>query len=96
MFKDCYPEGMPTIPIRRVLMTGRRILPYCYFHQHEPVQTPGWHESFYEDQTVAQTLHQAGYQTAFFADIRHLRRPGENFHRGYRYYEWSRGHEVDF
>ncbi len=27
VFDDCYPEGMPTIPIRRVLMTGRRILP---------------------------------------------------------------------
>ncbi len=96
VFEDCYPEGMPTIPIRRVLMTGRRILPYHYFHQHEPVQTPGWHELYYEDQTVAETLLEAGYQTAFFADIPHLQRPGKNFHRGYRYYEWSRGHEVDY
>ena len=96
VFEDCYPEGMPTIPIRRVLMTGRRILPHYYFHQHEPVQTPGWHELYYEDQTIAETLHEAGYYTAFFADIPHLQRPGKNFHRGYRYYEWSRGHEVDY
>ena len=96
VFKDCYPEGMPTIPIRRVLMTGRRIVPYHYFHQHEPAQTPGWHELYYEDQTIAETLHEAGYHTALIADVPHLQRPGKNFHRGYRYYEWSRGHEVDY
>lgn len=96
VFEDTYPEGMPTIPIRRVLMTGRRILPYHYFHQHEPVQTPGWHDLYYEDQTIAETLLEAGYSTAFIADIPHLQRPGRNFHRGYRYYEWSRGHEIDY
>ena len=95
IFDDCYPEGMPTIPIRRVLMTGRRIIPYYTYHQHEPVQTPGWHELYYEDQTVSETLTEAGYHTALIADIPHLQRPGKNFHRGYGYYEWSRGHEVD-
>jgi hypothetical protein len=30
IFDDAYPEGMPTIPIRRTLMTGRRILPFHY------------------------------------------------------------------
>ena len=27
IFDDLYPEGMPTIPTRRVLHTGRRIVP---------------------------------------------------------------------
>src|SRR3979490_2866925 len=27
IFEDAYPEGMPTIPIRRTLYTGRRIAP---------------------------------------------------------------------
>lgn len=96
IFDDVHPEALPTIPIRRVLMTGRRILPYYYYHQHEPVQLPGWHQLYYEDQTVAETLHEAGYQTVLVADIPHLQRPGKNFHRGYRYYEWVRGHEVDY
>ncbi len=96
VFDDCYPEAMPTVPIRRVLMTGRRIVPYYSFHQHEPVQLPGWHELYYEDQTIAETLTEAGYYTALIADIPHLQRPGKNFHRGYSYYEWSRGHEVDY
>ncbi len=96
IFDDVYPEGMPTIPIRRVLLTGRRIMPMMYFNQHEPVQLPGWHELYYEDQTVAEQLHEAGYNTALIADIPHLQRPGKNFHRGYRYYEWTRGHEADY
>lgn len=96
IFEDAYPEGMPTIPIRRVLMTGRRIMPYYSFHQHEPVQLPGWHELYYEDQTVSETLTQAGYHTALIADIPHMQRPGKNFHRGYSHYEWLRGHEVDY
>ena len=35
IFEDFYPEGMPTIPIRRTLMTGRRILPFHYYRQFE-------------------------------------------------------------
>lgn len=96
IFDHVYPEAMPTIPIRRVLFTGRRILPYYQYYQHEPVQLPGWHELYFEDQTMAEALHESGYTTAFIADIPHLQRPGKNFHRGYRYYEWSRGHEVDY
>jgi glucan phosphoethanolaminetransferase (alkaline phosphatase superfamily) len=30
IFEDAYPEGMPTIPIRRTLYTGRRIVPTYY------------------------------------------------------------------
>jgi len=96
IFDEVHPEGMPTVPTRRVLWTGRRILPMRYYHQHEPVQLPGWHQLYYEDQTLAETLHEAGYATALVADIPHLQRPGKNFHRGYRYYEWVRGHEMDY
>ncbi len=95
VFDRCYPEGMPTIPIRRVIMTGRRIVPYYSYHQHEPVQLPGWHELYYEDQTISETLTEAGYATALIADLPHMQRPGKNFHRGFGYYEWSRGHEAD-
>lgn len=42
IFEDAYPEAMPTIPIRRTLYTGRRVLPYYCYRQHEPVQLPGW------------------------------------------------------
>ncbi len=96
IFEDAYPEGMPTIPIRRTLYTGRRIVPTYYYYQHEPVQIPGWHHLYNEDVTLAETLHEAGYLTALVADVPHLQRPGRNFHRGYYYYEWVRGQEVDY
>ncbi len=96
IFEDAYPEGMPTIPIRRTLMTGRRILPFYYYPQHEIIQMPGWHELYHEDVTWAETLHEAGYITALVCDILHFLRPGRNFHRGYRYFEWERGHSFDY
>jgi len=41
-------------------------------------------------------LTEAGYATALIADVPHLQRPGRNFHRGYKYYEWVRGQENDY
>ncbi len=95
IFEDAYPEGLPTIPVRRQLMTGRRVAPMHYYPQHEPVQLPGWHDLFYEDVTLSEVLAEAGYRTALIADVPHYQRPGRSFHRGYGYYEWIRGQEVD-
>jgi arylsulfatase A-like enzyme len=96
IFEDAYPEGMPTIPIRRQLYTGRRIVPTYYYYQHESVQLPGWHQLYNEDVTLAEVLIEAGYATALIADLPHLQKPGRNFHRGYRYFEWVRGQEIDY
>ena len=98
LFEDAYPEGMPTIPIRRQLYTGRRILPTRVYFQHEPggAGSPGWHHLYNEDVTLGEVLTEAGYQTALIADVPHLQRPGRNFHRGYKYYDWVRGQETDY
>jgi arylsulfatase A-like enzyme len=96
IFEDFYPEGMPTIPVRRTLWTGRRIVPFHYYRQPEPVQLPGWHSLYNEDVTLSETLLEAGYIPALIADLPHLQRPGRNFHRGYRVYEWIRGQETDY
>ena len=96
IFDDVYPEGLPTLPVRRTLMTGRRVLPFYHFQQHEPVQLAGWHPLYNEDVTLSETLREAGYVTALVADVPHMQRPAKNFHRGYTYYEWIRGQEVDY
>jgi len=96
IFEDAYAEGLPTLPVRRELMTGRRVLPFYHFQQHEPVQLAGWHPLYNEDVTLSETLQEAGYITALVADLPHMQRPGKNFHRGYSYYEWIRGQEVDY
>ncbi|MBU6400304.1 MAG: sulfatase [Verrucomicrobia bacterium] len=92
---DFYPEGMPTIVIRRTLYTGRRVIPCYYFPQHEPVQLPGWHPLYYEDVTLAETLLMSGYLTALVADLPHFFRPGRNFQRGFNVFRWIRGQEAD-
>ena len=89
-FEDCYPDGMPTIPTRRAVLTGRRVTPCGVFHQHSSYQLPGWHRLFHEDQTLAETLREAGYSTALIADNPHFQMPGMDFHRGYGYFEWTR------
>lgn len=96
IFESFYPEGMPTIPIRRQLYTGRRIFPTHFYFQQDSVKLPGWHELFLEDVTLSETLQAANYQTALIADLPHLFKPGRNFHRGFNYWEWVRGQEIDY
>jgi arylsulfatase A-like enzyme len=96
IFDSFYPEGMPTIPIRRQVYTGRRIFPTHFYFQQDSVKLAGWHELFMEDVTLSETLLASGYSTALIADLPHLFKPGRNFHRGFNYYEWVRGQEIDF
>jgi arylsulfatase A-like enzyme len=96
VFRDAYPEGMPTIVIRRTLYTGRRVIPCYYFRQHEPVQLPGWHHLYNEDQTLSETLLEADYITTLVSDLPHQIRPGRNFHRGFHTFRWIRGQEFDY
>jgi len=49
VFDSFYPEGLPTIPLRRQLYTGRRIFPTHLYFQQDSVKLPGWHELFVED-----------------------------------------------
>jgi arylsulfatase A-like enzyme len=96
VFESFYPEGMPTVPIRRQLYTGRRIFPTHSYFQQDTVQSFGWHPLYLEDVTLSETLQAADYRTALIADVYHIMKPGLNFHRGFSYYEWIRGQEIDF
>jgi arylsulfatase A-like enzyme len=95
IFTDAYPEGMPTITIRRALYTGRRVVPCYYFPQHESVQLPGWHQLYHEDVTLSETLREAGYINALISSVYHQFKPGRNFHRGFHTWQWIRGLEFD-
>lgn len=96
IFESFYPEGMPTVPIRRQLYTGRRIFPTHSYFQQSTTQAFGWHPLYLEDVTLSETLQAADYQTALIADVYHIMKPGLNFHRGFSYFEWIRGQEIDF
>lgn len=96
LFEDAFAEGLPTIPVRRVLMTGRHIFPFYYHPQKsDMVQSLGWHPLYDEDVTLAEHLQSQGYHTAFFNDVYHMMKPGKNFHRGFDQWFWTRGQEAD-
>ena len=96
LYMDAFAEGLPTIPARRVLMTGRHIFPFDYRPQKsDMVQSYGWHPLYDEDVTLSEHLQTCGYHTAFFNDVYHMMKPGKNFHRGFDQWFWIRGQEAD-
>lgn len=84
VFRNVYPEGLPTIPVRLALMTGQWTLP---FRGWEPLRQP--------DTTIAEILGRQGYIGGLISDTYHYRAPGMNYHRGFRAYHWIRGQEYD-
>ena len=84
IFTNAYPEALPTIPARYVLMTGQRALP---FRPWAPLGSG--------DLTVAQILRAEGYVCGLVSDCYHYRAPGMNYHTGFHAYRWIRGQEYD-
>lgn len=97
LFTRCYPESLPTLPVRRALHTGKRTFP---FHGHSDYKgdfggAPGWGPIPEEQDTVAEILSALGYRTAFISDTYHQFKPSKNFHRGFQEWTWIRGQEGD-
>lgn len=84
-FENCYADGLPTIPSRRVMHTGMSILP-------DKVK---WRPLESDDITLAEILGKAGFTTGFVVDTYHHFKPGMNFHRGFDTWTWIRGQEAD-
>lgn len=84
-FENCYADGLPTIPARRVMHTGRSILP----------EKEKWVPLPKDDITFAEILGRAGFTTGFVVDTFHYFKPDMNFHRGFSSWEWIRGQESD-
>jgi len=96
VFLDAYAEALPTIPVRRVIKTGRPIFPFAYRPQpSDGVQLQGWHPLFDEDVTLSEHLREHDYFSCFVTDVYHMMKPGKNFHRGYDNWFWVRGQEGD-
>ena len=97
LFTRCYPESLPTLPVRRALHTGLRTFPY---HGHRDYKgdfsgAPGWGPIPESQDTMAEVLREAGYRTAFITDCYHQFKPSKNFHRGFDEWQWIRGQEAD-
>jgi len=84
VFDMAYAEGLPTIPVRTSLFTGRYTLP---FRRWQPLER--------EDVLLAETLWNRGYRSALIADTYHMHKPKMGFGRGFDNVIWIRGQETD-
>jgi len=94
-FTGAYPESLPTVPVRRAVHTGRRVFPFADWRYWKPVPVPGWQPFGEDETTLAETLREQDFRTAFFTDCFHLFRPGGNFHRGFHEWQFIRGNSFD-
>jgi len=97
MFRNMRAEALPTIPCRRGMFTGGRVFPWKEEPTHKGmyIHAPGWRPIPQEDATVAEHLSEQGYVTALVADVYHIMKPSQNFHRGFQSFHWERGQEFD-
>ena len=81
-FLNAHPEGMPTIPARRSIMSGKRVYPFRGWHPFPnlPPQ-PGWEPVGIDGEMWTVTLRKAGWTTGYVTDNPHLLEP---VHRRFR------------
>lgn len=97
IFTRGFPEALPTIPVRRALLTGMRTFPcrgYTW-RKGDVVEIPGWEPIPEEQVTMPEIFRHYGYKTALYTSTYHLFKPSMNLHRGFDCWEWIRGQEVD-
>lgn len=82
LFENAYSEGLPTIPVRRAIATGRFTLPYA-----------GWKPLDLNDTSLTDMLWCRG-QTALVYDTPPMRLPVRLFAR-VRLTKFCNGHELD-
>ena len=84
IFDYAYAEGLPTIPVRTALFTGRYTLPFR-----------GWQPLEQNDVLLAELLWDKGVTSALISDTYHMHKPQMGFGRGFDYVVWIRGQEFD-
>jgi arylsulfatase A-like enzyme len=76
-FLNAYPEGMPTIPARRAIMSGKRTYPFRGWRPRwdDLPPQPGWEPVGSDGEMWTATLRQAGWTTGYVTDNPHLLLP---------------------
>jgi arylsulfatase A-like enzyme len=84
LFENAYTEGLPTIPCRRAMFTGRYTLP-----------VKGWSQLDIDDTTIADLCWGHPIDTALIGDAGPLRLPKFGYSRGFDKVHFIHGHETD-
>ena len=82
-FLNAHPEGMPTIPARRAIMSGKRTYPFRGWRPRwdDLPPQPGWEPVGSDGEMWTATLRRAGWTTGYVTDNPHLLLP---VHRRFR------------
>jgi arylsulfatase A-like enzyme len=68
-FERAYPEGMPTVPVRNGILTGRRMFPFRDWEDERGLlNKPGWSSIGDPSRTFTSALRRAGWWTAYVTD----------------------------
>ncbi len=84
LFENCYIEGVPTVPCRRAMHTGRYTLPYT-----------GWVPLTMKDTTIADLCWGRPIDTALIFDCPMYRLPKFGYTRAFDKVWFTHGHEGD-
>lgn len=84
LFENSYTEGLPTVPCRRAMLTGRYTLPVS-----------GWVALTKEDTTIADLCWGRPIDTALIFDCPNFRLPKFGYTRGFDKTWFTHGHEGD-
>ncbi|MBO4316900.1 MAG: sulfatase, partial [Mailhella sp.] len=84
LFENAYTEGLPTVPCRRAMHTGRFTLPRS-----------GWSPLTMEDTTIADLCWGRPIDTVLIFDCPMYRQPKFGYTRGFDKVWFTHGHEAD-
>ncbi len=84
LFENSYTEGLPTVPCRRAMHTGRYTLPYS-----------GWTPMTMEDTSIADLCWGRPIDTALIFDCPMYRLPKFGYTRAFDKVWFTHGHEAD-
>ena len=84
LFENAYTEGLPTVPCRRAMLTGRYTLP-----------VKGWSQLDVDDTTIADLCWGHPIDSALIHDSGPFRLPKFGYSRGFDKVHFIHGHETD-
>jgi arylsulfatase A-like enzyme len=68
-FTNVFPEGMPTVPARNAILSGRRQFPFRgWYDRRGLIAAPGWEPLDHVDASFLSVLRRAGWWTAYVTD----------------------------
>jgi arylsulfatase A-like enzyme len=75
-FSRAFPEGMPTIPARRAIMSGQRTFPFRGWHPYRDLPPqPGWEPVDSDGPMWSEVLRGQGWTTGYITDNPHILLP---------------------